>query len=140
MFKRLTALYLALFGMFFQILVAGFHIPPALALAGLQLSSPVGDPASLAGPYRTLVICTIRGVQTITLDENNEPLQDGSPVRSGDLTCTLCVSLSSKTLAVAAPPLLLHIQTRIAALSIANDDLPGHLASLASLARGPPLS
>lgn len=133
MSRRQSSALFAAFGLLFQLLIAGFHIPPALALAGLE-----SDPASWHGP-RTIVICTMNGLQKITLDDRNKPVDGKSPAPSGGNNCPLCQSLSSTALLVVVNTLPPRPRIQSVGHQTLSDLQLGDFSPLTSFPRGPPI-
>ena len=134
MFRRRSLTFLASFGLFFQLLVMGFHIPPALVIAGLA-SAPV----SYDTPFRTIVICTSNGLKTISLDGNNQPLEGNAPSLGGTNNCPICQSLSGTALLAQNPGFPPQAKIRAISGPLLADLQRNEVHPLISLPRAPPL-
>ena len=68
MLRRQIFAILAAWGLFFQLLIMGLHIPANIALAGFAVA-----PSSPQSTSRIILICTKNGLKPLRVDENNQP-------------------------------------------------------------------
>lgn len=136
MLRRQIYAFLGVYGLLLQLMVAGLHVPPTLALAGLM-----SQPKTLLDSFsRSVIICTSSGLQTISLDKNGEPVsRDGQPVPSSNKSCPICQSLSSKSLAFAGQIIPLERPVLTSSTPSATVFHLDEFHPLSSLARAPPV-
>ena len=129
----------AIFALFFQLLVAGFHIPPALALAGLQLSDTGSETSGAVKAVRSIVICTINGLRTISLDDLESSAGNDKSFPDDNSLCSICLTLSAHSLPF--QPQVSLLPRRKATCHNPARDLTGNkkFHPLSRYARAPPL-
>ncbi|MCP4934728.1 MAG: hypothetical protein GY927_11115 [bacterium] len=133
MLRRQIFSILAAWGLFFQLLIMGLHVPSSIALAGLA-----DTPASKQSTYLSILICTKTGLQKIALDKNNQPVEGNIPADQRGASCPICQSPGAQALLVDPIGLPFPRQTQANSCRFPNTAIRDRFRPCTSLARAPP--
>ncbi len=92
-----------------KLIIVGLHVPMAVAAVGVGIDGDANAASTQAPSFTQFIICTPRGVKTLTLDENGAPIDvPNAPQATTD--CGLCsvlhaglAALAPEAVSVASP-------------------------------------
>jgi len=123
-----------------KLIIAGLHVPMAVAAGGGDTPGAAKAASSQTSSFTQFIICTPRGVQTLTLDANGTPIDvPNAPQVTTD--CALCSLLQAGLTALAPAAASVAAPHNISVSLFAAHDAPcSPSAPRLALGHDPPLA